>query len=443
MKIIQLVAENVKKLVAVEIKPDGHLVQITGKNGQGKTSVLDSIWWALAGSSPIQAVPIRKGATKAKIKLDLGEYVVTRTFNKGKHGETTTSIKVENAEGAKFSSPQKMLDQLLGALSFDPLAFARMAPREQFDTVRKFAPGVDFDAIEELTKQDYSKRTDLNRIAKDARAAAGTIEVVGEVPKEPVDEMGLINKLDEAGKQNTEIERRKANREAAAKEIADAEGRLDAILEEARSGAEQIRKEAEARAKKVLEDARAKHNELRDRAKELTKKLKAAPLLPEPVDVSEIRKKIEQGKVLNDTFKANELKQGHVLRAMESEEQAENLTQAIEQRDEQKRLAVAEAKLPVKGLSFGDGIVLLDGLPFDQASDAQQLRASVAIAMSINPKLRVIRVRDGSLLDEDSLKLMADMAKEKDYQVWIERVDGSGKTGFVLEDGHIKAAVAA
>lgn len=49
MKIVSLTAENVKKLTVVEITPAGNLVQITGKNGQGKSSVLDAIWWALAG----------------------------------------------------------------------------------------------------------------------------------------------------------------------------------------------------------------------------------------------------------------------------------------------------------------------------------------------------------------------------------------------------------
>ena len=57
MKIIALQAENLKRLVAVDIRPDGNLVQITGKNGAGKTSVLDAIWWCLAGTSHIQAAP--------------------------------------------------------------------------------------------------------------------------------------------------------------------------------------------------------------------------------------------------------------------------------------------------------------------------------------------------------------------------------------------------
>ena len=130
MKIIQLTAENVKRLVAVEIRPDGNMVQITGKNGAGKTSVLDSIWWALSGAKHIQTAPIRKGANQAKIKLDLGEIVVTRTFKREKEGDGfTTKLEVV---GAVKGTPQGMLDSLLDALAFDPLAFARMDAKAQF-----------------------------------------------------------------------------------------------------------------------------------------------------------------------------------------------------------------------------------------------------------------------------------------------------------------------
>src|SRR5579872_629804 len=112
MKIISLQAENVKKLVAVHITPQGDIVEIVGKNGHGKTSVLDSIWWALEGAEHIQAEPIRKGADKAVIRLDLGELIVKRTITP--KGGTLT---VENAEGARYPSPQAVLDKLLGAIS--------------------------------------------------------------------------------------------------------------------------------------------------------------------------------------------------------------------------------------------------------------------------------------------------------------------------------------
>ncbi|MCK9994023.1 MAG: hypothetical protein Dbin4_02543, partial [Alphaproteobacteria bacterium] len=68
MKIINLQAENLKRLVAVNITPDGNIVEITGKNGAGKTSILDAIYWGLTGKDGIQSTPIRKGEDHAIIK---------------------------------------------------------------------------------------------------------------------------------------------------------------------------------------------------------------------------------------------------------------------------------------------------------------------------------------------------------------------------------------
>ncbi len=63
MKIVQLQAENVKRLKAVEISPEGHIVEITGRNGQGKSSVLDAIWWALAAPEPRPTAPAPEDMT--------------------------------------------------------------------------------------------------------------------------------------------------------------------------------------------------------------------------------------------------------------------------------------------------------------------------------------------------------------------------------------------
>jgi hypothetical protein len=94
--------------------------------------------------------------------------------------------------------------------------------------------------------------------------------------------------------------------------------------------------------------------------------------------------------------------------------------------------------MPIKGLSINDDGVIYNSIPFNQISSAEQLKVSLSIAMSMNPTLRVIRIMDGSLLDDDNLKLISEMAKDNDYQIWIEKVDSSGKVGFYIEDGSIK-----
>ena len=425
MKIVALKAENIKRLVAVEIKPDGNLVQITGKNGQGKTSVLDCIWWALAGASHIQSTPIRKGEDKARIRLDLGEIIVTRTFT-AKDGGTISAITVENEKGARFPSPQAMLDDLLGQLSFDPLSFARMEPKAQYETLKKFVPGVDFESIESKQRFDYALRTDVSRRAKEARIQADRIEIPADIPDALVDEVNLIGEMEAAGKHNAEIEQRKANR-------ADFQNQIERKKDAYSALTLQI-EAANKRLKELLDEEIKAKTEIANMA---TKLSNAAPL-PEPIDTGALRQRIADAKAVNEKVQLKGSKKKLEEMADKLKAEADEISQRMEAREEEKRKSIADAKLPVEGITFGAGEVLMNGVPFEQASDAEQLRISIAIAMALNPKLRVIRVRDGSLLDEESLKLISDMADKEDYQVWCERVDSSGKIGFVLENGHIK-----
>ena len=55
-----------------------------------------------------------------------------------------------------------------------------------------------------------------------------------------------------------------------------------------------------------------------------------------------------------------------------------------------------------------------------------------------DPKLKVLLIKDGSLLDEDNLKLISEMAEEADAQLWIERVGIDSNTTVIMEDGNCK-----
>lgn len=427
MKIIGLQAENIKRLTAVEINPTGNMVEITGKNGNGKTSVLDSIWWALTTAKNIQASPIRNGENEARIRLDLGDLIVTRKFKRKDDDEIATSLTVESAEGARFSSPVKVLEELVGALSMDPLEFMRSKPQDQLKTLRSFVPGVDFDAIEAANKADFDKRTDINREAKSFRTQAQAIDVPAGTASELVDEAELVAELEKAGEHNTDIEARKARRETAREQIANLRKAHDDLM---------------AKVAELQEQARVAASEAQDaynKACHLQNKLDEADPLPDPIDTAEVRRKIEDARKNNEAARLTLQRAELEKKAREKEAESKALTQQIDDRKLEMQKAVEAAGMPVPGLSFSDDGVLLDGLPLEQASDAQQLRASIAIAMAMNPKLRVIRVRDGSLLDEDAMKLLAEVADEHDFQVWIERVDSSGKVGFVIENGEVAA----
>lgn len=437
MKILKLTAENVKKLRAVEITPTGELVEITGRNGAGKTSVLDAIWWALEGTKHIQAMPIRKGATKARIRLDLGELIVERRFN-----EKGSILTVESAEGARFTSPQGILDKLLGALTFDPLAFVNQEPREQFESLRKIVPlEVDLDQLDGLNRKDFDARTEINRQAKQLRAQADGIAVPDNLPAEPVDTAALKTLMEQASGVAAEIERVRATNRTGVERAA----AINRQIEEEIAAAHQKVTESLAAVQKMRDESDRLEREaceLRDLAEKREKEPRVGHVLaeePSPVDVGAIRTELDAAEVLNRGIEQRTRKATLLEAATTAEGKAKELTDMMDARVKAKDNAIAKAPMPVPGLGFGDGVVTFDGVPFDQAETSAQIRVGVAIAMAANPKLKVIRIKEGSFLDQDNLGLIAEMARAQDYQIWVERVDTSGKIGVVIEDGMVIA----
>lgn len=160
LRIHRLQAENYKRLVAVDITPDGDVVTIAGKNAQGKSSVLDSIYAALAGREAKVDKPIREGQNSATVSVDLGEIVVTRKWKKDDAGTLT----VESKEGATFKSPQARLDEIIGRRAFDPLEFVHQKPAEQVATlISTVELPFDPDELESQRKAAYEARTVVGR----------------------------------------------------------------------------------------------------------------------------------------------------------------------------------------------------------------------------------------------------------------------------------------
>lgn len=457
MKIIQLTAENVKRLKVVDITPKGPVIQVTSrKNGQGKTSVLDSIWWALAGEKNIQGTPIRKGAESGRIRLDLGDLIVERRFL----SSGSSPITVRNTAGAQpgipdkklpiYGSPQEMLNALIGRLSFDPLAFARKKPREQYDDLRTIANlDLDLEALNAENSSDYKQRQDINRDAKAKRAQADGISVPDNLPAQPIDESTLLNQMQAAAEHNASIETRKARREQAQRDLADKKAEAVRLRERSSQVREQTARrvaDLQRQIEQIESDGKTLAAKLEGEAvtivesgDDLERKIAQAPDLPAPIDMMEIRSQLEKAKAVNLQLLRRERKAELIREAEALDKQSSELTARMENRESQKTEALKRAVMPVDGLGFGDGFVTFRGLPLEQASDGELLRLSTEIAMSENPKLRVIRIRDGSLLDDDNLAIISQMAAEKDYQVWIEQVDKTGSVGVVLEDGEVVA----
>jgi ABC-type cobalamin/Fe3+-siderophores transport system ATPase subunit len=425
LRVVRLEAENVKRLKAVEIAPKGNVVEITGRNGQGKSSILDALWWALAGTGGIQDKPIREGADSAKITIDLGDLIVKRTLRRKSEGDGfTPSLRVEGADGQSFKSPQTILDGLLSSLTFEPLAFERKPAREQFDELRRFVPDMDFEALDNLTRGDMERRRDANRDAKTKRAAAEIIPVPENF--EPVDEQAIIDALANAAEHNDLVAKRASRRD-------EAKSRADSLVASANAKREESERLSQ-RAKQLLEESASEADE----AEDLRARLASADPLPEAVQVEDLKAKLNGARATNAAGARVSEKRRLVQEAEALEAEADALTSRMATREEQKREAIKKANLPVEGLSFGDGCILLNGLPFNQASAAERLKASIAIAMAGNSRLRVVRVSEGALLDAESFRVLEEMAARFDAQVWVETVASSRESAIVIEDGEVK-----
>ncbi len=425
LKILSLAIHNLMRVVAVEITPDGDVITISGANEQGKSSVINAIWIGLGGAAAVPDMPIRKGEKEGFLEMNLGgEYVVRRVFTIDDDGTLHDKLTVRGADGHRLSSAQTILNGLRSKYTIDATLFDRMKPEEQFEALKRFVPNVDFAAIAKAHDDDYKARTDVNRDAKALAAQVAAIVIPADAPKEKVDEAALITELEEVGKHNTDRETRKANRERAAADI-EHHRKNAAVL---RDRAVDLRAQADSCDREAEEhDAKAANVEER---------LAQAGPLPEPKDTAEIRARLDAAKAANALVDLRARRDALAKQRDELEAKSDALTAAIEKRQADKLKKISEAKLPVPGLEFGDGILLLNGVPLSQASSAQRLRTSIAIAMAENPRLRILRA-EVSLLDRKSRKILEEMARAHNYQVWAEKMDETGQEGFVIEDGRV------
>ena len=449
MKVLQLTAENFKKIKAIVLKPDPYVQEISGANGAGKSSALDAIWAALGGAEMVKASgtsqPIRNGEKKAMVALDLGDMIVTRRWTAG--GSTVT---VENKDGARYPSPQAILDGLIGRVSLDPLSFANSGEAAQRATLLSIVKiGIDLEKNAADRKAAYDARADINR----------EIRAMGE--QQPVEKVDHVSIAELAAKK--EAIRTALNDQWKANKAKNQEMKkaFDAAVEKEKADIVEFNRVQDDR-KKIVSEANEHIVALGRLGYRGTDVLEWFETLPKSLDCQNPDDlKTEQPAYIDERPDDAELKavDAEILSSTETnrradqyddycakinarkskQEASENWTKTIEGLDSQRDAAIAAASFPVPGLSFNETGVLYNGLPFSQCSSAEKLRVSVAIAIATSPKLRVIRITDGSLIDSKNMAIIEEMARSNDYQIWIERVDESGKVGVFIEDGEVKS----
>ena len=394
MSIVKLTSTNFKRIKAVHIEPDkdGNLVIISGKNGQGKSSVLDSITAALGGtSSKTTPRPIRDGEKSAEIVLETEELIVTRKFTAS--GSTLT---VKSHDGATYSKGQSKLDELIGKLSLDPLAFTQLDDKKQLTQLLDLVDlPFDVAALDAERAGIFKKRTEVGAEGK----RIGEAVVDPSLPSEETSAGAILDAIRAGEASNRLIEVAKTNAAHWANQV----DRLKSELDEAQ---------------RRLDHADG----------ELS-------LTPEPVDTTELEAQLATVETTNAEIRANNSAraQSEAKEALRNECKA--MTSKLDAIDKRKADGLAAATFPVEGLGFDTDGVTYNKIPFKQASTAEQIRVSLGMAMALSPKLKIVRIADGSMLDSDNLLLIEEMAREKGFQVWLEIVEGG--QGFEIVDGEL------
>lgn len=418
MKIIKLTAENVMKLTAVEIVPQDNLVLITGENGAGKSSVLDSIVMALCGKSVIPDKPIKEGANKGKIVVELEQYRIERSFTQG-----NSYLKIENVDGSEVKAPQKFLDDLIGKISFDPLEFMNQKPDDQAEIFLSLI-GVDvksLDAEEEVFRND---RTQIGRDLTKAESFIASHPFYADFINVEEQSIGdLSNKLTEALRYNQEWDRQQEENEGLKLHAAKHRARIEEITQEL----QKLRREAESLDIEI-DTLKTLYREKRDH-------LEGHPKW----NISELQEQMANIEETNTKVRANKVHLEAIDNAKELKEIYDDYTSKISDLDVKRKQLLSSAPMPVPGLSFESGKITFNGIPLAQCSDGEKLMISLGISMALNPTLRVLRIKDGSLLDEKNRKIIYDRIKDKDFQLWMEAVSSDKSVGIFIEEGNIVA----
>lgn len=415
MKIVQLKASNFMRLRAVEINPDGSVVTISGANEAGKSSVLNAITSAMGAKLP--DIPIREGETNSEITVILDEFVVEKSITRIKGGGFSHNLEITDAEGKPVKKPQTFLNELLGSLAFDPFKFSNsnMKDVERREILIEMT-GLDLSENEAKRAELYDERTQVGRDQKAAEGAAKTAEPFNtdSIPDKPIDVAALSSEKDIVIDRIRDYEGAENEYKTLNEEYGEIEKQIKALKKDLESTSDQM-----FTLSKVIQNDKKGMEKDRERLIEINDEIETS---------TQENKKIQDKK----TWLAAK------ARAQAYADEYKTLGSNIKALDTAKEKAVKAAKMPVKGLSFSADGVLLDGIPFGQLSKSRRIRASMEIAIKMNPDIRVAMIEDGSLLDTESMQVIKEMAEEHDFQIWIEVVDETGAVGIYIKDGAVR-----
>ncbi|QDO92183.1 chromosome segregation protein SMC [Dolosigranulum pigrum] len=416
MKISNLQIENVKRVKAVRIEPtDKGLTILGGRNNQGKSSVLDSIAWALGGNRKKPSQADREGSmNKPYLKVTMNNGLVVE--RKGKNSD----LKVTDPDGN--SAGQTLLDSFVEELAIDLPQFMEATNKEKADTLLKIiGVGDQLYELEREEKELYDERRSVYRIKEQKRKYAEELPYHEDAPDEPLKISDLINEQQEILARNGENQKKRQE----AQRLAD---RVDSQKEKMASVKAEIAR---------LEDQLA---EMEDIHQETVKDLETAQKTAEQLQdesTAELEQSIAENEQINEKVRTNLKKEAAEEEARSYETQYEKMSGQIQAIRDKKQALLDEADLPLPELSVKEGALTYKGQEWDNMSGSEQLKVSTAIVRQLKPDCGFVLIDKLEQMDLETMKEFGQWLESEDLQAIATRVSTGEECQIIIEDGEV------
>lgn len=412
IKINNLEIENIKRVKAVRLHPSkSGLTIIGGKNGQGKTSVLDAIAWALGGNKFAPSQAHREGsATDPKLHIELSNgLIVERSGKKG-------TLKVMDPSGSKAG--QKLLDSFIEQLALNLPKFMEASPAEKGKTLLQIiGVGDQLAKLDTEENQLFNQRTEIGRIADQKKKYAAEMTYYPDCPKEPVSASDLIHQQQEILARNGENQKKRENVEKLRQAVSTIGNRI-AEMEEALA---------------------AERNKLKQAQGDFDIAQKSAlDLIDESTE--ELEQNISDVDALNIKIRANLDREKAELDAEAYGKRYDALTNEINDKRTSRKALLDSADLPLPGLTVKDGELAYNGQKWDCMSGSEQLKVSTAIIRKLNPECGFVLMDKLEQMDTDTLQEFGTWLEAEGLQAIATRVSTGDECSIIIEDGYVQGA---
>lgn len=453
---------HIKNLFGIsETELDGRSIEVTGSNGVGKTSIIDSIKYALTNDSSRDYV-IKNGESEGEIFIETDTGL---TIDRKKR-VNQADYKNIRQDGKPVQSPEAFVRELFTPLQIDPVKFTQMSRQEQnriildlieFDwdlnwIKEKFGEipqGVDYQqnilqVLNDIQSEKgvyFQTRQDINREIRNKTAFIS--DIAKDIPQgfqaekwEAYDLSEAYTKITKAQEYNSRIERAKLFKDSYDNKVRGYQAEMEIAVSNLKSAIaaerEQLtskieRKKAEIKAAedklnslsdKIADKAKIFESEYREKVAKLDNDIKVADEYTgkQLVDISAMQAEVKTAEEMKKHL--NEYKR---MKSMQDEletleEHSKALTSKIELARELPGEILKTATIPVKGLTVKDGIPLINGLPVSNLSEGEQLQLCVDVALSKPNSLQIILIDGAEKLSEKNRIALYEKCKEKGLQ---------------------------